>query len=319
MEHQLHRLLLDEIKKKQLKTQEVVYVLMDSLSLGKEAAYRRLRSDVPFTLQEAAIIAKKLSISLDELIGVNLEKSKSLRIKLPDFIAPDDDESHMFTDFIDFLESINLVETTETGVVTNALPQEIFSKSNLITKLNIFRWQYFYNYEKKVPFKDLVVSEIVMDTFRKQYTLAKKFKVTFYVFDRRIFNRLVKEIEYFKNIGLIDDQSVQEIKEELLSLVSYLEGLTITGEFPETGNKVYLYITDIEVPFSCAYIKANEVEYTLMKTFILTSVTSFDRELYKKIKDWVFSSIRTSTLITKSSDIERIAFFGKQRKIIGAL
>lgn len=319
MEDQLHRLLLEEIKKTQLKTNEVVRVLMESLSLGKEAAYRRLRSDVPFTLQEAAVIAKKLSISLDDLIGVDLEKSKTLRIKLPDFVAPDESGRHMFTDFIAFYESISRMKTTETGMVTNALPQEIFSKYDLITKLNIFRWQYYYSYEKRVPFKDLVVSEWVTDALKRQYVLAKNFKDSYYVFDQRIFIRLVKEIDFFESIGLIDEQSVQQIKEELLALVGYLEELTITGEFTETGNKVSLYITDIEVPFSCAYIKADTVEYTLMKAFIMTSVTSFDREVFAKIRDWVFSSIRASTLITKSSDIERITFFSRQRELIRAL
>lgn len=319
MEHQLHLLLLDEIKRRAPKSQGIVHVLMESLSLGKEAAYRRLRSDVPFTLQEAAVIAKKYSISLDELIGVDLEKSRVLRLKLPGFVELNDSDCHMYTDFLDFFESISLRDETETGLVTNALPQEIFSNFELITKLNIFKWQYYYSYEKRIPFKDLVVPEIVQECFRKQFVYAKNFKKTHYVFDRRIFIRLIKEIEYFSSIDLIDGQSLEAIRQELLLLIDYLERLAITGEFAETGNGVYMYVTDMEVPFSCAYIKADDVEYALMKTFILTSVTSFDPLIYEKVKDWISSSVRTSTLITKSSDIERIAFFGKQREFVRAL
>ena len=36
--------------------------LMDILYIGKEAVYRRLRGEVPFTLNEASIISKKLDI-----------------------------------------------------------------------------------------------------------------------------------------------------------------------------------------------------------------------------------------------------------------
>lgn len=319
MEYQLHQRLLEELKKKHYKPREVVHFLMEALSLKREAAYRRLRNEVPFTLQEAAIVAKKYAISLDDLIGTNLERSKTLRLKLPDFIHVDERAQHQFTDFIDFFESMSLMEETKTGVVTNALPQEIFSKYEAITKLNVFRWQYYYSYQKRVSYRDLTVSPLALDCLRKQYLYAKNIKETIYVFDRRILFRLVREIEYFRTIGMIDEKSVQEIRVELFELIDYLERLTETGLFPETGQSVQIYLTEIEVPFSCAYIKANDIEYTLMKTFILTSVTSFDRELYTKIKDWVFSSMRTSTLITQSSEIERVNFFARQREIVMAL
>ena len=33
---------------------------MDTLYIGKEDVYRRLRGEVPFTLQEAALVSRKL-------------------------------------------------------------------------------------------------------------------------------------------------------------------------------------------------------------------------------------------------------------------
>ena len=46
-------------------------LLMDILYIGKEAVYRRLRGEVPFTFTEAAVISQKLGVSLDQLIGAN--------------------------------------------------------------------------------------------------------------------------------------------------------------------------------------------------------------------------------------------------------
>lgn len=45
--------------------------LIDMLYLGKEAVYRRLRGEVPFTLAEAATISQKMGVSLDKLVGSN--------------------------------------------------------------------------------------------------------------------------------------------------------------------------------------------------------------------------------------------------------
>lgn len=50
--------------------------LSDLLSLGKEAVYRRLRSEVTFSFDEVVLIAYDLNISLDTLIGkTNTEKA----------------------------------------------------------------------------------------------------------------------------------------------------------------------------------------------------------------------------------------------------
>lgn len=46
----------------------IANVLTEILFIGKEAVYRRLRGEVPFTLYEAALIVKQLGISLDSLI-----------------------------------------------------------------------------------------------------------------------------------------------------------------------------------------------------------------------------------------------------------
>ena len=35
---------------------------MDTLCIGREAIYRRLRGEVPFTLEEAALISRKLGV-----------------------------------------------------------------------------------------------------------------------------------------------------------------------------------------------------------------------------------------------------------------
>ena len=56
--------LIEAMKEKLPLKGQLADMLMDTLYIGKEAVYRRLRGEVPFTLQESALISRKLGISL---------------------------------------------------------------------------------------------------------------------------------------------------------------------------------------------------------------------------------------------------------------
>ena len=60
--------------------QELADMLMDTLYIGKEAVYRRLRGEVPFTLQESALISRKLGISLTKL-GLSFKIERHVQYK----------------------------------------------------------------------------------------------------------------------------------------------------------------------------------------------------------------------------------------------
>ena len=64
--------------------------------MGKEAIYRRLRGEVPFTFQEAAIISKELGISLDRIAGVSFSNNAMFDINVVDHGNP-------FETYYDFL------------------------------------------------------------------------------------------------------------------------------------------------------------------------------------------------------------------------
>ncbi len=66
--------LIEAAKEKFPPKGQLADMLMDTLYIGKEAIYRRLRGEVPFTFQEAAIISKELGISLDRIAGVSFKQ-----------------------------------------------------------------------------------------------------------------------------------------------------------------------------------------------------------------------------------------------------
>ena len=65
--NELNTGLVNAVREKLPSKENLANTLMDILYIGKEAIYRRLRGEVPFTLTEAAIISRKLGISLDKI------------------------------------------------------------------------------------------------------------------------------------------------------------------------------------------------------------------------------------------------------------
>ena len=54
--------LIEALKEKLPPKRNLANLLMDTLYIGREAIYRRLRGEVPFTLEEAALISRKLGV-----------------------------------------------------------------------------------------------------------------------------------------------------------------------------------------------------------------------------------------------------------------
>lgn len=69
MQNELNTSLIEAVKEKLPLKENLANLLIDTLYIGKEAIYRRLRGEVPFTLEEAALISRKLGVSLDNVIG----------------------------------------------------------------------------------------------------------------------------------------------------------------------------------------------------------------------------------------------------------
>lgn len=103
----IHNQLLDAIKDR-LPQDQIVGRLMDTLCIGKEAAYRRLRGDVSFTLEEAVTIALELGISIDDVMGNDNPKSRPFQLKLTRYVDPTPSDYTQKYEYIEFLKNMSI-------------------------------------------------------------------------------------------------------------------------------------------------------------------------------------------------------------------
>ena len=319
MNDRLYQALIAEVKKMFPKHSAMVNTLADILRIERGAVYRRLRKEVPFTFSEIIIIAKYLNISLDSIVGIEGTKSVQCQLRLPDFISPQEVDYQILDIYIKFLQSLTQSEISETATISNVFPHDLFSEFHYLLLFYLFVWNYHYNNDKIKPFHEISIPSKMNELLNKHMLEMKNFNKTYYVFDSRIFRLFVDRVNYFNSIRLVEKTDVLKIKEDLLSMLDYLEKIAITGQFKETGNAVNLYISDIDITTSYTYMETKNTHFSLVKAFILSYVTSFDEDTFEKMKEWIHSIIKISTLITLTNEKQRVLYFEKQRKIVNEL
>ena len=132
-------------------------------------------------------------------------------------------------------------------------------------------------------------------------------------------DNLITDLRYFSGIHLLAADDLQQIKEDLFSFLDYFEEIAVNGCFDETGTQVDIYISDINLDANYCYMQINDMFLSTIRTFSINAIMARDKSSFDKIKNWVQSLIKTSTLISRSGAAYRADFFEKQRKMISEL
>ena len=134
--------LIEAAKEKMPTGTNLANTLMDILYIGKEAIYRRLRGEVPFTLAEAAVISRKMGISLDKMIGVSFSNNAVFDLNVVHHTNTFETYHDILTKYVDAFDNIREDPTTEMATSSNILPQALYLKHDVLSKFRLFKWMY---------------------------------------------------------------------------------------------------------------------------------------------------------------------------------
>jgi len=140
-----------------------------------------------------------------------------------------------------------------------------------------------------------------------------------YIFDEMIFNNIIRDINFFSSIRLIEQEEIQIIKKELVQLIDFMEELATLGKYKDTGNEVSFYISGVAIDTNHSCLEATGYHISLVRTLILNGAATTDESTFSHIKQWFLSLKRISTLISLSGEKQRINFFKKQREMVASL
>ena len=111
---------------------------------------------------------------------------------------------------------------------------------------------------------------------------------------------------FFASINLITPEELKELQEELILLLEKLERFTAKGRHEDTGNEMYIYLSNINLDTGYCYFGSPNYRLSMLKAFTLNVISSFDLEMFN----------RSSTLIAVSGEKERVRFFNDQYRLV---
>ncbi len=316
----LHDRFIAEVREKIPQKSRMSSTLSEILMIEKEAVYRRLRREVPFTLNEVAKVCQTLGISIDNIIGITTEKSRPFQLKLTEYYEPKEVDYIMMEQFAAFLEQLAGESYSEANSSGNQIPMALWTLYRNITRFHIFYWKYQYDStDRIVRYGEVKLSDRYLDLCMRHSKGAHNIKNTSFIWDRNLFATLVDEIRFFESINLITVDEKLELKKEIMRFIDDVEMMAARGTWKETPNVVNIYISNIHFDTNYTCYEGGNFYLSMINTFTLNSVASLDESTYDKMKSWLQSSKRVSTLISRSGEMQRILFFAKQREIVNAL
>jgi hypothetical protein len=180
-------------------------------------------------------------------------------------------------------------------------------------------WNQLSSYAKALPFHEITIPDQLRIIQKAGCMYTKHFKSATYIWDSMIFQHIVTNLKYFSTMHQINDDDLSLIKNDLLLFVDDLETLAFKGKHGETGNDVFIFISDLNFITNYGIIKSKNLCLTLFKIFLFNTTFSTDTEVFNETFAWMNSLQRTSTLISISGEKIRTDFFEKQRQIINTL
>lgn len=310
---------INKLYEKHPQKKHLIEALMEMLSIEREAVYRRLRKEVSFTAEEMIIIASTWNISIDAIVAINAGKVP-FQLEPTNYLNPSKEEIDLLHQRVKRLEHLAASRSSEYVVVSNNISRSLAAGFEQIYKFNIFKWSYLYNRERNnLLFANVVIPETINNEIMKYYKCMKNVKNTSYIFEYSIFENIIRDIQFFQSIYLVSEEEKELIKKELHALLDYLSNVAINGCFPETNNKVQIFISMINVNTNYSYFYTEELKTCRIHAFHMHDIYSFDIETIEQFKIWMQLKKRTSILISETDERRRIEFFSQQRQLINNL
>lgn len=310
--------LISILKKNTPDSINTVDLLMETLPMGKEAAYRRLRGEIPFTLDEAIKICNQFNVSLDAISGLRLDTKYDFSLNAIFSKNPMQEYLAMLNVMKQGVESISTDPDSYSYRAYRALPVEFFFKYDSISRVYLYIVLYQLHIgEIPSKLKELYLSKEIYTAQQETAKAMQNIKATL-IMDKNIFSDFIAIVKYFKDMDLFVEDETAQIKTDLLSMIDDLEKCASSG-YTLTGKKLDMYISSITFDSTYTYIEGAEVKSCSTSLYCIDHVSSENETVTENHRLWIKSLIRFSTQISVSGELQRIEYFAKQRDMVNEL
>jgi hypothetical protein len=306
------------IRQKLRKDEKLVDAIMQTLSIGKESAYRRLRGEVPYTFEDIMKVSSRYNISIDAIVGTKMPGSALINTNIVDIEQPIESYFEYLTTHTTMLKQINRGTAVKAYMAFNQTPHVLFSSHYALAKFHLFKWmRQMHNSGNPMTYKEMPFNENIWEMHRNMIVEYENISEVHYVFDKDLFLKQIKDIILFYQLGLIDKESLDTIKKDLFVLLDELQ--KVTSEPAEMNKKRLFYVANVSFDSSYLYFEADSFRASGVKVLGIGVIITHNEWICEQQRKWIELLKRYSTLISISGEIDRLAFINPQREYVDML
>ncbi|HIP36798.1 MAG TPA: hypothetical protein EYG85_08075 [Crocinitomix sp.] len=316
--------IFSKIKGKLPTGDKLVDVLKKELNISTDAAYRRLRGDVPLTLSEAKILSVKYNISLDD-IDLKIKGKVSFNYKPLSTIGLNF-ESYL-TNIRDNLRIIKNLENPHIYISVNDTP--IFQLFNFphLTRFKFFFWAHSYLQIPEYKFKKFGQEKIdkrVLQIGIEAHNTYNSIPTT-EIYCPEALRGTLRQIEFYVEADMFNDVSYAlRLLDNLKELSDHMKNQAKIGHKYVYGNEpnnsedsiIDMYINPNYLPDNTYYIEHKKGSSTFITHNIMNVISTTDFQYNRDSKFIIDRLIATSTLVSETAVKERNRFFADLNKTI---
>jgi hypothetical protein len=314
VESNLNEIIVNTILRSIPKNIKPVIYLMDLLKLSRESVYRRIRREIPFSMEEITRLSLTLGFSIDEIVEGSKKERKFFDLQIPS----DFSEAYLelFKEYENYLQNLLVAKNGQVLMALNHIPPLFSTFFDNLSRFFYYKWMTenmddMSNYS----FSNLQIPD---DLFYLQERIAincQKINNVVIVFSPHVFLSAIKEIQYFYRRKLLTKEELQFLKTDILDLIDLGERIAKSGCF-STGAHMDFYLSTLNIHSNSIYVQYDNVRETHLWIYSSNPMIIRNSEICDMQKKWIYSLKKHSTLITESNEILQIEFFNKQRMYV---
>lgn len=300
--------------------QSLVDVISDLLNISQDAAYRRLRGEKRFDIDELFIICNTYNISLDSIFSVKSQGTifnyTALNVQ---------DQANYLLYMQRFSKSIELVkEGKDKEIIFSAidLPVFHFMPFKELTIFKLFAWNNsVYSYRDKFEsFLESIDKEKLFPCYDKVYADYSEIPST-EIWTYTTIDAIIRLLDFYYDIGsFAKNDTFKLLCSQLGQLVDNLKVWVENGYKGKNKlNTFKFYINETDLENSFGLFRRDNDTLCLIKLFTINSLSTTDETFCNETRNWLESSISRSVLLTGASERERFKYFNTLQQKINRL
>lgn len=304
----VQQILFAQIEKQLHKSVIPAQEIADVLSLGIDAAYRRLRGEKKLNIDETCTLCEHFNISVDALMGHKTNNVSFETLPISNLLSHLDTLGAVLKNFGPAGNKKLLLLAAEIPLVHLASYEELAT-------FKIYAWaNSVYNDDGNyASFCARVKGDQLFNCYRE---ISNYYKLTpsLEIWNANSYDSTLGWIEYFYGAGNLSKETTVELCAHLMQLTADLQAsLEKGGMGNPAGNILSFYTCDVTLENNFIIVKGGGQQSCFLRLFSASGMIIRDQVYCQETEKWFYNLLDKSTLISGSSQKERHRFFKSLR------